>query len=275
MTLTDARQVGVRGKAYISPANFDKFTYSKRSHFRDFISNGYDEELFRKDVDPLNCDLKVYQDLFMFTFIKHNIPPRSRILDIGGGDSRILRHFRNIHECWNIDKLEGVGNGPTNIDTSSFRIVYDYMGNFSDELPDNYFDLVFSISTLEHVPAGEPETYKNIMNDINRVLKPGGFSVHCIDVVLKDEYQWTNDVLPFFFENAGVVNKFIPLHALLEDSDLFHMSEKYFERSWKVTTGKSFSQFGRPVSYNLMWVKDQTAVKMREHSSSKQNPVIG
>jgi hypothetical protein len=209
--------------------------------------------LFGKAVDPEDCDLKVYQDLFMFSYIKKNLSPGSKILDIGGGDSRIIRYFRDIHECWNIDKLEGVGNGPTDIDTTGCRIVYDYIGNFNDQLPDDYFDLVFSISTLEHVPANDPETYGKIVKDINRVLKQGEYSVHCMDVVLQDDYQWTNDIMPYFFENAEVINQFIPLEKLLDDPDLFTMSEKYFNRSWKVTTGRTYQEFGRPASYNLIW----------------------
>ncbi len=238
---------------FITPEKFGEFTYSKRRHFDLFIQSNFDEELFGYKVDPDNCDLKIYQDLLMLSFIKFNVPEGSKILDIGGGDSRILKYCRDKYECWNIDKLEGVGNGPTEIDTTGFRLVYDYMGNFNDELPDNYFDLVFSISTLEHVPQNDPETYENILKDINRVLKPGGYSVHCIDVILQDDYAWTNEIMPFFFENAGTMNKFIPLLSLDKDPDLFVMSKKYFDRSWKVTTGKTYEEFGRPVSYNFLW----------------------
>jgi ubiquinone/menaquinone biosynthesis C-methylase UbiE len=243
---------------FVRPDNFDLYTYSKKSHFRSFVRNSFDEELFGVPVDPDDCDLKVYQDLLMFCFIKFNIPEGSKILDIGGGDSRILRYFKDDHECWNIDKLEGVGNGPTDIDTTAFRLVHDYMGNFNDELPDNYFDLVFSISTLEHVPQNDPETYNNILGDISRVLKPGGYSVHCIDVILQDDYAWTNEIMPFFFENAGTINKFIPLLSLNKDPDLFLMAKKYFDRAWKITTGKTYEEFGRPVSYNCFWRRTES-----------------
>lgn len=162
-------------------------------------------------MDPENCDLKIYQDLLMYSFMKFNVPEGSRILDIGGGDSRILRYFRNSYDCWNIDKLEGVGNGPTNIDTTGFWLVDDYMGNFNAELLENYFDLVFSISTLEHVPPDDEANYRNILDDINRVLKNGGLSVHCIDIVWKDNFVWTNGIMTYFFQNIKMINKFVPL----------------------------------------------------------------
>jgi ubiquinone/menaquinone biosynthesis C-methylase UbiE len=126
-----------------------------------------------------NCDLKVYQDLLTFSFIKQNYDRPIKMLDVGGGTSRILEHFKKEHECWNIDKLEGVGNGPLgqDVQTEEIKFVFDYMGNFNKELPDNYFDLVFSISTLEHVPLNDTEAYGNILKDINRVLKPGSYSL--------------------------------------------------------------------------------------------------
>ncbi|MBK8551291.1 MAG: hypothetical protein IPL53_09635 [Ignavibacteria bacterium] len=40
---------------------------------------------------------------------------RFKILEIGGGDSRILKHFSKDFECWNLDKMEGLGNGPVAI----------------------------------------------------------------------------------------------------------------------------------------------------------------
>jgi len=33
------------------------------------------------------------------------------------------------------------------------------------------------------------------------------------------------------------------------------MSEKRFTRSWAVTTGESYEQFGKPFSYNALWQK--------------------
>ncbi|GAI29988.1 unnamed protein product, partial [marine sediment metagenome] len=133
--------------------DFDDFTYSKKSHFALF--KGYDVELYGKSIDPDACDLKAYQDLLVFSFIKENIPRGSRILDIGGGKSRILNYFKNNYECWNLDKLEGLGNGPVAVGSEGCRLVKDYIGCFNKELPDNYFDFVFSISALEHVPEDD------------------------------------------------------------------------------------------------------------------------
>lgn len=244
---------------FITPEKFNDYTYSKKKHFDLFMKNNYDGELFGYKVDPANCDLKIYQDLFVYSFIKHNVEKGSRILDVGGGDSRILRHFNNDYECWNIDKLEGVGNGPTDVDTSGIRLIHDYMGNFNDKLPDSYFDLVFSISTLEHVPIDDFAAYENILKDINRVLKPGGYSVHCIDVVWLEPIVWSNEILPYFFKNEKMINEFIPLLEAKQDPDIFVMTEEYYSQNWFFTTGKPYEEFGKPFSYNFLWRKALTS----------------
>ncbi|NJN99801.1 MAG: methyltransferase domain-containing protein [Anaerolineales bacterium] len=181
--------------------SFSELTYSKKSHFKLF--KGSDLELYHRSIDPALCDLKAYQDLLVFWFIKNVIPKGSRILDIGGGESRILAHFKDDFECWNLDKLEGLGNGPRNIKTNGYRLVKDYIGNFNLELPNNYFDFVFSISALEHVPDYDPALLQKILDDIDRILKSGGYSLHCFDVVLKETSAWTNKLLPFLFDHLN------------------------------------------------------------------------
>ena len=236
--------------------NFDYFTYSKKTQFEFFKKMKYDIELFGKEVDPGNCDLKVYQDLMTFSFIKQNYDKRIKMLDVGGGSSRILEHFKKTHECWNIDKLEGMGNGPLSINADGTRLIYDYMGNFNKDLPDNYFDLVFSISTLEHTPIDDIETYDTVLQDINRVLKKDCYSLHSIDVVwLGKDYVWTNDILNYFFKNQKMINSFVPFESIIEDPDVYVMSEKYFNNNWSYTTGKSYEEFGKPLSYNFLWKK--------------------
>jgi hypothetical protein len=66
---------------------------------------------------------------------------------------------------------------------------------------------------------------------------------------------WTNPIIPFFFKNEKMVNDFVPLVEAEEDPELFFMSEKYYSDTWRHTTGKTFAEFGKPFSYNFLWVK--------------------
>ncbi|MEO8446317.1 MAG: methyltransferase domain-containing protein [bacterium] len=251
---------------FISPGIFNNYTYSKKWHFDLFQENEYDIKLYGTKVDQKNCDLKVYQDLLTFSFIKQNIKEGSKILEIGGGQSRVLDYFKGTYECWNIDKLEGFGNGPTKIDSAGVNIVYDYMGNFNEHLKSEYFDFVFSISALEHSDVGNNLNYQNILDDINRVLKPEKFSLHSVDQCIddisgfpdaKDEeiIVWTNPVIEYLFGNQKMENNYVHLLKIMRDPELFFMSEKYYNANWETVTGKPYSEFGLAMSYNFLWKK--------------------
>ncbi|HSV26304.1 MAG TPA: glycosyltransferase, partial [Sedimentisphaerales bacterium] len=237
----------------VTPENFDDFTFSRISH------GGRFRESSRLEPDS---NLKAYQDLLVMNFMLDNVPPGSKLLEIGGGDSRIIAALERSYECWNIDKLEGRGNGPVDVKARGYRLIRDYMGNFSRELPENYFDVVFSISALEHVPEDE-QTFENICLDIDRVLKVGGYSLHCFDVVLKTDAPWTNKLMPFMFERYRTLNRFVPLQDLCDDPDLWAMSEAEYNRTWRFTTRKSYREHGKPASYNVLWQKQPDAAHLR------------
>jgi SAM-dependent methyltransferase len=49
------------------------------------------------------------------------------------------------------------------------------------DLPSEHFDVAYSISTIEHIPADE---YPSLMSELRRVIKPGGRLVLTIDLFL-------------------------------------------------------------------------------------------
>lgn len=236
--------------------HFELFSYAKESHFIAF--SGLDISLYGKPIDPQRCDLKRYQDALILTFITANIPNGARILEVGGGNSRILEHLKNKYECWNVDKFEGIGSGPKEAKKAGYRIVLDYMGNCNPTLQDDYFDFVFSISALEHTPE-DPALHARILMDINRVLKPGGFSLHLFDVVFKPEGFWTNPFLPYLFKNASPLYPMPASEEMQKDPDLFVMTKKAYDSGWKKITGKAYEEFGQPSSINILWRKSSKA----------------
>lgn len=234
----------------VTEQNFAAFAYSKRSHFTQLVRH---ESQRAENID--DCNLKVYQDMLAYNFILDNFPEGSRLLDIGGGDSRIIRWLKDRYEFWNLDKLEGLGNGLTNLDsTSGFRLVRDYIGAFSKELPDKYFDGIFSISTLEHVPEDEA-TLKAICADMNRVLKPGGLSIHCFDVLVKQDGFWIHRLVDHLHANEPVSYPRAPDWKMRLDPDLWGMTLQGYNRTWLPVTKKAYEKFGMPISYNVMWRK--------------------
>ncbi|QWV97031.1 glycosyltransferase [Geomonas nitrogeniifigens] len=250
-------EVEGRARTSVIPENFGAFTYSRAYHFAYFA--GMDLELYGAPVDPADCDLKVYQDLLAYSFIRKNVPEGARILEVGGGASRVLRALKDHYECWNLDKLEGVGNGPVAVAADGYRLVRDYLGSFSPELPAGYFDVVFSISVLEHVEQGE-EQFEKIRADLDRVLRPGGWSLHCFDVVARGPGKgvWSNPLLPYLFEKVATVNRFVPPEQVYQDPFVYHMSEAAYDRHWRPMTGVPIREHGFPLSYNVLWQKPDT-----------------
>lgn len=136
-------------------------------------------------IDHARIDIKAAQD----AWVRQELGNASglRVAEAGGGNSRVLRTLKEKNECWNIDKLEGIGAGPK---AGSFRQeekirqIYAFVGESSKEIPDNYFDVVFSISVIEHIPLHGIAPY---FRDIARILKPGGLSLHAFDYYIGDE----------------------------------------------------------------------------------------
>ena len=242
--------------------NFNDFTYLKSEHFTWFVKHDYDKVLFGRKVNPDNSPLKRFTDLIVFTFILQYIPPGSRILEVGGGNSRVLAFFKDRYECWNIDKMEGIGSGPRKKtpEQEGIRLIRDYAGNFHEALPENYFEFVFSISALEHVPQEDPALFDRIIDDMQRVQKPGSFSLHCLDIKLrrnKSKRIWVNRILYRLFERIDTVNDFIPLEQLENAGDIYVLAERFFNNSgWRKRTGCEYKDYGLlPTSYQVLWQK--------------------
>jgi hypothetical protein len=107
------------------------------------------------------------------------------ILEIGGGWGRVLRTLDG-NERWNLDVTGGPGRTVADRREAAkeYRLVNALLGEFSSDLPDGYFDIVFSISVMEHIPQ---EDIIDFWADHARVMKPGAVGFHAIDFYLEDD----------------------------------------------------------------------------------------
>lgn len=132
---------------------------------------------------PKDHNLKEIQDTYVLSLLSK--VEGKRILEVGGGTSRIAQLLGQKNEVWLIDGYEGKDGGPAKPPSlPGVKIVVGYMGKFLKDLPDSYFDYVFSVSVIEHVVAAN---YAACFKDIARVLKPGGETIHAIDLYLSDD----------------------------------------------------------------------------------------
>lgn len=143
----------------------------------------WDRGLNRKFPQGHGFHLKTIQDLAVFSIIGDSAD--LEIAEVGGGDSRLLHNLSSRNKCTNIEKFEGADGGPSDeIIIENVRNVHAFLGEHSDQIRPNEFDILYSISVVEHVPS---ETLDSFLSDGLRCLKPGGLFVHAIDLYLEDD----------------------------------------------------------------------------------------
>jgi len=126
--------------------------------------------------------LKSIQDLAVYGELKEETG--KAIAEIGAGYSRVLLALAKANRCVAVEKFEGKGGGPkTKKADAGVEHVSAYLGVNDPLLPTAAFDVVFSISVVEHVQTSELAAFHA---DQLRILKPGGVFMHAIDMYLQD-----------------------------------------------------------------------------------------
>lgn len=98
--------------------------------------------------------LKSAQDMISMGLLK-DMSGKS-IAEIGGGDSRLLPHLAKNNTVFNIDPSEGADNGPSRPATQAgVENILCNIGDSRDYIKDQSFDIVFSISVVEHVTTNK------------------------------------------------------------------------------------------------------------------------
>lgn len=242
------KSLSVENPSRISPDNFREFLYSKKSHFNEFhVMPIYERQTVK------TCDLKVYQDLFVYSFILDNIPKGSKILEVGGGNSRIIECLKKDYEFWNLDKLEGQGQGPKSIfEHDGFFLVKDFIGEMSNKLPNHYFDLIYSVSVVEHFST-DPNDIANIIEDFRRLMKNNAYCLHCIDALIFDDYLWIHPLVDDLKSREEGVIVETDFDKIRTDEDLWVIPNYAYYTRWFPIIKQRTREFGRPFSLNLLW----------------------
>ena len=143
--------------------------------------------------------------------------PNEKILDVGGAYSRLPLFLQKTYGCetWIADDF-AAGSGeqfwarnrsPQEYIESHPEIHYvlEYIGEESkSSLPLNAFDVVYSASVMEHVPAAfTPAVWKHM----ERLLKPGGELIHAVDVPYPSNGGFTRLLVKYLLD---VFNPLVP-----------------------------------------------------------------
>lgn len=142
--------------------------------------SAWDQGFHTEIGKPVQFHLKSIQDLIVYSYLRE--AKGLTIAEIGGGNSRLLKSLAKNNTCFNIEKFEGNAGGPTSeLVFEGVKNIKVFLGEFSNQLSSEQFDVVFSISVVEHLENIDP-----FFEDGLRILKPGGLWLHAIDLYIED-----------------------------------------------------------------------------------------
>lgn len=193
MTMTDTRPI--RFLAPGAPGEIvQRFTRDGQppllsyATVRDYCESA---ELLPK-ITSSDGDLKNVQRPWAIRTLLACAAPPARVLEIGGGEPIVSGFLSELgYDVTLIDPYDGFGNGPTEYAryAESFphvRIIRDYLSRETGVFAPETFDVVLSVSVLEHMPE---EALESCFDAIAQVLVPGGCSVHCFDFIVSGQGQ--------------------------------------------------------------------------------------
>jgi 2-polyprenyl-3-methyl-5-hydroxy-6-metoxy-1,4-benzoquinol methylase len=172
--------------------------------------------------------LKDVQRPWAVKAILGKVPLGSKILEIGGGEPLVSGYLQELgYQVTLIDPYDGSGNGPTEYKQfkrsyPQVRILREYFGKDLSSLVGESFDCIFSVSVLEHIPTDE---LQNLFAGIDQFLRPGGWSIHCIDDVVEGptadwHFQQVKEILAW---------QYCLQHPHISFSDARHDMEKQLQ----------------------------------------------
>ena len=178
-----------------------------------------------------------------------------RILEFGHARSPLFQMFGDQCEMWGVDddipqipaeEMEAWRN--KHEQQHNARFIKGKVGEV-EGLPDDYFDLVCSVSVVEHIPL---KKLNDVYNEIARTLKPGGWTVGSYDVRYG---RWTKPVfkahltagLEWADPKAGPVFNWNSRNACFEDGR--HILQYYM---WRIPEEEKAEKFAGNCASILM-----------------------
>ena len=179
-----------------------------------------------------------------------------RVLDVGGGGSGlpivICEEFSD--HCWLVDDfgIESSDKATASWYAKGLReslaaknpMIHYVFGRLGGgripELSGNSFDLIYSVSTLEHIPMVEMASVFDHMFD---VLGPNGYMVHAIDITKLQLSEW-QIFLANYFKEYGVEPAVFAIRNLDEISDEDPPLLESVEVEYLLQRQRKFSRIG-------------------------------
>lgn len=178
-------------------------------------------------------------------FLRGYIKDGERILDLGCGNGRIAELFKDK----NVEYI-GVDNSEKLIDLAkktyeSNKVKFVVADGLNLPFPDNYFDKVFSIAVLHHIPSRELRD--KFLKETHRVLKKEGMAVFTVWNLWQRQMILLH-IKHFFFRVCPVIRRGIRSYDRMDFKDVFiswsYKANRYFHSFTKRELKKLFIKTG-------------------------------
>jgi SAM-dependent methyltransferase len=176
-----------------------------------------------KQSCPLDIGFNLKGFDYAWLICNHAWKPGEKVLDVGGAYSNLPVFIQKTYGCetWVVDDFGIDVNDPFWARHKSpqehitghpeVRYILERVGDpENSSLPAGYFDVVYSASVLEHVPAG---LTRQVWQHMGALVKPGGELLHAVDVPFPSNnglqkflevmlFDIFNEALPINFREA-------------------------------------------------------------------------
>lgn len=134
-------------------------------------------------VDSFHWWSRVWEYPWTFSQLQRVIRAGDRVLDLGSGVSFFpyyVKHHLQVDLLASdydrrLPRIYAEINSKS--DTTVRMTTADARSAISDDFSDGRYDVIYSVSVLEHT-----DSYENVVANVQRLLKPGGYFVMTIDV---------------------------------------------------------------------------------------------
>lgn len=177
----------------------DHYALLKSYSSRFLLNNSDCFNEYRWIKDSFNQWSRIYEYPYCFQQISKNIISKARVLDAGSGVTFFPFFLSDYYSmtCIDQDDYSVIYNSINYTQGTNVEFIKSTLSDI--KLPDNSFDAIYCISVLEHT-----NNYDNILEEINRLLKPDGIVVITFDISLDgNKYGIEKDTAIHLIDNIN------------------------------------------------------------------------
>ncbi|SFE77462.1 class I SAM-dependent methyltransferase [Thermoflexibacter ruber] len=136
-----------------------------------------------------------------------------KVVEVGGAYSDLPQYIAQNYDCevhviddFGVESGEPLWNRWGSREelmqkNPNVKYIFERVGNIHNpNIPLDYYDVIFSVSTLEHIP---PTAMYDVFTHMGKMLKKGGIMVHCIDLQIPLKLHKTHNLKGLLLGTVG------------------------------------------------------------------------